>query len=65
MKFQDAQKKSVKMISSKDFIERVKEEDETMLEHMPSLKDMNKQGFLTVNSQAGRKEKGISESKSL
>ena len=60
MKFQDAQEKAVKMLSSKDFIERVKEEDETMLEQLILLKDINKQGFLTVNSQAGRKEKGKS-----
>ena len=60
MKFQDAQEKAVKMLSSKDFIERVKEEDETMLENIAKLQDINKHGFLTVNSQAGRKEKGKS-----
>ena len=60
MKFQDAQEKAVKMLSSKDFIERVKEEDETMVKHLAKLKDINKHGFLTVNSQAGRKEKGKS-----
>ena len=60
MKFTDAQDKAVKMLSSKEFIERVKEEDETMLEHLDTLKNINKNGYITVNSQAGRKEKGKS-----
>jgi len=58
MKFKDAVAESVKKLSSSDFIDRVKEEDETMLQHLDILKKINKRGFITTESQAGRKRTG-------
>lgn len=57
MKFVDALKKSVKLLKSESFIERVKEEDEKMLEQIPQLIKINSLGFLTTNSQAGNMDK--------
>ena len=60
MKFKEALQKSVQLLSSREFIKRVKEEDETMMKHLPLLQDINKSGFLTVNSQGGQKQSGKS-----
>lgn len=60
MKFKDAITKSVEKLSSHEFIERVKEEDDTMLAHLDILKLINKNGYITNESQAGRKSSGIS-----
>ena len=61
MKFKEAIKKSVKFLSSSEFIERVKEEDDKMLPHIKLLKEINSCGFLTENSQGGHKSSGISK----
>jgi hypothetical protein len=58
MKFKDAQTNAVAMFSSPEFIERVRDEDDTMLRHLDILARINAAGFLTTNSQAGRKSKG-------
>jgi hypothetical protein len=48
-------------LKSKDFIERVKDEDETMLRHLTILQKINEKGFLTTESQAGKKQIGKSD----
>ena len=60
MKFKEAQQYSMEYLSSPSFIERVKEEDPSMLEYLPILRQINKAGMITFNSQAGNKRKGIS-----
>ncbi len=60
MKFKDAQKKAAMMFSSKTFHHRIREEDETMLKHLPILQEINTHGYLTIESQAGRKSSGKS-----
>jgi hypothetical protein len=60
MKFKDAQTMAIHKFDTDDFLTRIKEEDETMLQHLPILKKMNEKGFITIGSQAGRKSKGIS-----
>ncbi len=61
MKFKDALQKSVKLLSSPEFVQRVKEEDDLMLQHIKNLKEINIHGFLTENSQGGHKSSGISK----
>jgi len=61
MKFKDAVIESVKKISSPEFIQRIKEEDNTMLVHLNILKKINKCGYITTESQAGHKRSGISD----
>lgn len=58
MKFREALKESIKHLTSSEFRNRVKEEDERMLTEINSLTEINKKGFLTNNSQSGRQEKG-------
>ena len=58
MKFKEAQKKQVEMFSSPKFIQRIQEEDDSMLKHLPILKEINAHGYLTTESQAGRKSSG-------
>jgi hypothetical protein len=58
MKFKEALKESVKHLSSPNFRERVVEEDERMLSEIDILCEINKQGFLTHDSQSGRQDKG-------
>jgi hypothetical protein len=60
MKFKDAIKKSVQFLSSPEFIQRVKEEDSNMVQHLKDLKEINAHGFLTTNSQGGHKSSGKS-----
>lgn len=59
MKFSEAVKKAVNMLDSEDFAQRVEEEDPTMKKQIPLLKEINKSGFLTFDSQAGRGSKGL------
>jgi hypothetical protein len=40
---------------TEDFLTRIKEEDDTMLKHLPILKKINEKGLLTTGSQAGSK----------
>ncbi len=61
MKFKDAQMMSIHKFDTDDFLTRIKEEDETMLQHLPILKRMNEKGFITTGSQAGRKSKGLNK----
>jgi hypothetical protein len=62
MKFKDAMAYSIENLSSPEFKERVKEEDATMLKHIPILKEINALGYITHDSQAGRKHSGNSPS---
>ena len=53
MKFRDAQKKAVERFESTTFLTRIEDEDVTMLKYLPHLQQINKLGFITVDSQAG------------
>jgi hypothetical protein len=55
MKFKAAQKKAVAKFDNLEFIKNIKEEDSSMVKHLDILKEINESGFLTTNSQAGRK----------
>jgi len=55
MKFKAAQIKAVSKFDDPEFIANIKEEDSTMVKHLYILKEINKNGYLTKNSQAGRK----------
>ena len=61
MKFKDAQTMAIHKFDTDDFLTRIKEEDETMLQHLPILKKMNEKGFITTSSQAGRKSGGVNK----
>ncbi|AYV79663.1 MAG: hypothetical protein Faunusvirus35_2 [Faunusvirus sp.] len=61
MKFKDALKQTIKMFSTPEFIKRVKREDESMLKHYKIIKKINANGYLTTNSQAGRKDDEYNE----
>ena len=60
MNFKEALQMAVHKFDRDDFLTRIKEEDDTMLKHLPILKKINEKGLLTTGSQAGRKQKGIS-----
>lgn len=60
MKFKEAQAAAISMISSPEFIERIREEDDSMLKHLDLLKTMNQHGYITTGSQAGNKKFGKS-----
>ena len=60
MNFKEALQMAVHKFDTEDFLTRIKEEDDTMLKHLPILKKINEKGLLTTGSQAGRKQKGIS-----
>lgn len=57
MKFNAAQKKAVSMFDNPEFIATIKKEDPTMIKHLDILKQINQYGYLTKNSQAGRKQR--------
>ena len=57
MKFNAAQKKAVTKFDNPEFIANIKEEDPSMVKHLDILKKINENGYLTKNSQAGRKTK--------
>ena len=61
MKFKDAQTMAMHKFDTDDFLTRIKEEDETMMQHLPILKKMNEKGFITTQSQAGRKSGGLNK----
>lgn len=58
MSFNKAKEKAVKMLSSDEFKERVIDEDESMLDHINNLIKINKKGFITTESQGGKKSTG-------
>jgi len=58
MKFNEAKAQAVALFNSAEFKERVNEEDALMLRQLAVLQEINKHGFITVNSQAGNKSKG-------
>ena len=58
MKFQEAQKEVLKTLSSKPFLDRIKEEDPNMVKYIPAFKEINAAGFLTINSQSGKQSRG-------
>jgi hypothetical protein len=61
MKFKDAVKRAVDMFENdREFLERIKIEDPTMVKQLPILKQINQLGFLTTESQAGLRKKGKS-----
>jgi uncharacterized protein YqfB (UPF0267 family) len=55
MKFKAAQIKAVAKFDDPEFIANIKDEDFTMVKHLDILKKINQYGYLTTNSQAGRK----------
>jgi hypothetical protein len=61
MKFRATQKNAVSMFDHPEFIENIKDEDSTMVKHLSILKQINQHGYLTTNSQAGRKTTTIYE----
>ena len=58
MKFNEAKAQAVALFNSAEFKERVMEEDASMLRQLAILQEINRHGFITVNSQAGAKTKG-------
>lgn len=58
MRFKDAQKRSLDMFTSHEFKERIRVEDASMLEQLPILERINSLGFLTTESQAGKRRMG-------
>lgn len=63
MKFQDAAKKSVAYLLGPEFKEHVLDEDPTMLKHVPILAEINRHGYISFNSQAGRKHSIVEDKK--
>ncbi len=61
MEFKEAQTKAVSMFSSPQFIDRIRDEDPSMVKHLDLLKSMNRLGYITTSSQAGKKNVEISE----
>ena len=61
MKFSAAQKNAVSMFDNPEFIANIKDEDSTMVKYLTILKQINQHGYLTTNSQAGRKTSTIYE----
>ncbi len=59
MKFDDARKEMIKYLSSDEFKER--EDAETTIPAIQILKEINKAGLLTTNSQTGEDEKGFNK----
>jgi hypothetical protein len=59
MKFPEAVLKSITKLSSPEFEKRVEEEDPSMKKHIPILLELNRHGYITVNSQAGNHFKGV------
>jgi len=68
MKFKDAQTYAIHKFDTDEFLNDIKEEDDTMLKHLPLLKKMNEKGFITHNSQAGSKyigKAGVTEERAF
>jgi hypothetical protein len=59
MKFKEAIRHAVNIFENdQTFLNKIKEEDPTMVKQLPILKKLNQQGFLTNQSQAGTRKKG-------
>jgi len=58
MKFNQAMEHAVAFLKSEEFKDRVLEEDATMLRQLPVLQRINQHGFITLDSQAGKRIKG-------
>ena len=58
MRFADAVENAVQMFKSSAFLDRIREEDSSMLKHLGILQKINQRGFITVDSQAGRQSSG-------
>jgi hypothetical protein len=68
MKFKDAQKLAINKFDTEEFLTRIREEDDSMLKHLPIFKKMNEKGFITTGSQAGSKyigEKNVIEERAF
>ena len=68
MNFKDAQHFAIHKFDTDEFLTRIKEEDDTMLKHLPLFKIMNEKGFITTGSQAGSKyisDTGITEERAF
>jgi len=55
MIFKDAQSNAVLKFKSPEFITKISSEDSSMVEHLDILQKINKNGFITIESQAGKK----------
>jgi len=60
-RYQKSIKRQIKMMESSSFLKLLEEEDETMLENFERIKDINRLGYLTVESQAGLEREGTNE----
>ena len=60
MSFSLNRNRRIKLLQSQRFLNRVRDEDPYMIPIIPSLISINKLGFITIDSQSGRKESGIS-----
>lgn len=58
MKFNQAMEHAVAFLKSAEFKDRLVEEDASMLQQLPVLQRINQHGFITTNSQAGKRIKG-------
>jgi hypothetical protein len=58
MKFNQAMDHAVAFLKSAEFKARLLEEDASMLRQLPVLQRINEQGFITTNSQAGKRFEG-------
>ena len=54
MKFEQVKENRIKMFDTPEFIERIKAEDERMIKYLEILKEINLNGFITLESQAGQ-----------
>ncbi len=59
MKFEDAKKKMIQILSSSDFSNR--EDTQDTIKSLKSIIDINKKGFITVDSQEGIIKKGYNK----
>lgn len=59
MRFNEAKARAVATFDSPIFRKRIKEEDATMLSQLTVLQEINRNGFITVESQAGTNRKGV------
>jgi len=53
MKFEQVKEHRVEMFDSPQFLDRIEDEDERMLKYLKILKEINLNGFITLESQAG------------
>lgn len=60
MKFKAVQDRWIEQLSSATFRERIIDEDDTMLENVPIIIQINAHGYLTYDSQSGKERRGTS-----